>query len=245
MKLAKKFEDEVALFVKVCKRLADNMFTTSHGGNLAWKLENDLILITPTKVNKGDITPGDLVFIDRAGNTVEGKRSPTGEKPMYLKFFEDRPDVVSVLHCHPPCVCAFAIMKGENLLMRPFFPETVSEIGPVPVVPYGEPLTVELANNFAPFLKKYNSFIMENHGLVTMSRGDIYWTLLNVELLEATADSILRAKSSGGKLKEMTREAVRNIGNVMRTRNLPLFGVPGANKSLEDLYFQVSHPAVK
>ena len=53
--------------------------------------------------------------------------------------------------------------------MRPLFPETTIEIGPVPVVPYAEPLTEELAENFAPFLPRYNSFIMENHGLVTMT----------------------------------------------------------------------------
>ena len=43
-------------------------YVTGYGGNLAWKLEEDVIL-TPTKMNKGDITPKDLVFINRAGDT--------------------------------------------------------------------------------------------------------------------------------------------------------------------------------
>ena len=170
------------------------------------------------------------------GDTVEGTCKPTGEKPMYLKFFNDRPDVVSVIHCHPPCVCAAAIMEDSSFLMRPYFPEATTEIGPVPIVPYAEPLTLILAENFAPFLQKYNSFVMENHGLVTMSLGDIYWTLLSVEVLEGTVDSILKAKTAGV-LKELTKEAVTNLGNVMKARNLPLFGAPGVNESLEDLYF--------
>ncbi len=236
MNLQKKYSKEVSLFVKVCGRLARNSFVTGYGGNLAWKLEKDLILITPTQMNKGDIAEDDVVFINRKGDTVEGKRKPTGEKPMYLKFFEERPDVVSVLHCHPPCVCAFAIMKGKNWLMRPFYPETATEVGPVPVVPYAEPLTLQLAANFSPYLQKYNSFIMENHGLVTMTRGDIYWTLLTVELLESSANSMLKGLSAGS-LKELDRKAVRNLWNVMKTRDLPLFGAPGANKSLEDMYF--------
>lgn len=234
--LLQKYQNEVREFVKVCGRLAANSFVTGFGGNLAWKLEENLILITPTQMNKGDIRDEDVVFINLAGDTIEGHKKPTGEKPMYLKFFDDRPDIVSVLHCHPPCVCATAIMEDDTFLMRPYFPETVTEVGPVPVVPYGEPLTLQLAENFAPFLQKYNSFIMENHGLVTMTRGDIYWTLLTVELLESSVNSMLKAHSVGP-LKELTKEAVTNLGNVMKTRDLPLFGAPGVNGTLEGMYF--------
>jgi L-fuculose-phosphate aldolase len=120
--------------------------------------------------------------------------------------------------------------------MRPYYPETTTEVGPVPVVPYGQPLTQNLADNFAPYLSKYNSFVMENHGLVTMTRGDIYWSLLTVELLEASVDSMLKAIAAGT-LKELSRDAVKDLSNVMITRDLPLFGAPGANESLESMYF--------
>jgi L-fuculose-phosphate aldolase len=236
MKLTKLYKPEVRAFVQVCRRLARNMYVTGSGGNLAWKLDDDLLLITPTQMHKGDIRPRDVVFINLAGDVVEGKRRPTGEMPMYLKFFTERPDIVSVLHCHPPHVCAMAITTGKNWLMRPLYPETTTEVGPVPVVPYAEPLTEELAQNFTPFLPRYNSFIMENHGLVTMSRGDIRWTLMNAELLEVTAQSVLLALHAGG-IKALDREAVVRLGNVMRTRDLPLFGAPGVNQSLEDMYF--------
>jgi L-fuculose-phosphate aldolase len=231
-----KYRTEVSLFLKVLHRLAANHYVTAFGGNAAWKLEDNLILITPTQMNKGDITADDVVFIDRAGQTVEGMRRPTGEKPMYLKFFEDRPDIVSVVHCHPPCVCAAAIMDDPSFLMRPYYPETTTEVGPVPVVPYGQPLTQQLADNFAPYLPKYNSFVMENHGLVTMTRGDIYWTLLTVELLEGSVDSMLRGLAAGS-LKELSRDAVRDLSHILTTRDLPLFGAPGVNASLEALYF--------
>jgi len=236
MSYLKKYSNEVDLFVKVTGRLAANMFVTGFGGNAAWKLEDDLLLITPTQMNKGDITRKDVVFINRSGDTVEGSRRPTGEKPMYLAFFEKRPDIVSVVHCHPPSVCAAAIMKDSSFLMRPFYPETTTEVGPVPIVPYAQPLTQKLADNFTPYLQKYNSFIMENHGLVTMTRGDIYWTLLTVELFEATVDSMLRGLAVGP-LKELDRQAVRDLSNVMQERNLPLFGAPGVNPTLESLYF--------
>ena len=155
---------------------------------------------------------------------------------MYLKFFNLRKDIVSVVHCHAPNVGAFAISKGTNWLMRPIYPETTIEVGPVPLVPYAEPITEQLAEKFEPFLPKYNSFIMESHGLVTMSRSDITETLMLVELLEMSAKSILLALQNG-EIKELDQQAVCDLDNTMRTRSLPLFGAPGVNKSLEDLYF--------
>lgn len=237
MSYLKKYSEEVEKFLRACHKLAAQNFVTGYGGNLAWKLEPNLILITPTMMNKGDIRANDLVFIDAKGETIEGTRKPTGEKWMYLKFFEERPDIVSVLHCHAPNVCAFAIMKGENWLMRPFFPECTHEVGPVPIVPYAEPITQKLADNFSPYLRKYNSFLMENHGLVTMSPDSIEWTMMNVELLEMSAYSILRALSAGQGLKELSLQDVADLENVMKKRSCPMFGAPGVHSSLVDLFF--------
>ena len=237
MKKIEKYAAEAGEFVGVCNRLAQNQYVTSSGGNLAWRLEDDLLLITPTKMYKGDIELHDLVFIDMDGRVKEGRCKPTGETPMYRKFFGLRPDIISIIHCHAPSLCAMAISKGTNWLMRPIFPETTIEVGPVPVVPYAEPLTERLAENFEPLLPKYNSFLMESHGVVTMSRGSIKETLMLVELLEMSANSILHALQVGD-IKELNRQAVRDLSNTMHTRHLPMFGAPGINASLEDLYFE-------
>jgi ribulose-5-phosphate 4-epimerase/fuculose-1-phosphate aldolase len=120
--------------------------------------------------------------------------------------------------------------------MRPIFPEISVEIGPVPVVPYAEPLTQKLADNFLPYLKKYNSFLMENHGLVIMSSRDIEWTMMLTEQLETASISILQALNIGD-IKQISKGDVKKLDNVMTTRKLPLFGLPGVNKSLVDVYF--------
>jgi L-fuculose-phosphate aldolase len=185
---------------------------------------------------KADIRAADLVFIDLEGNRVEGSRSATGETPMYLNIYRERPDIKSVIHCHPPYTNAFAIMKGKNWLMRPVFPETVVEIGPVPIVPYGEPLTQRLADNFKPYLRKYNAFLMENHGLVIVSSAGIVRTMQLIEILEVTSISLLQALAVG-EIKEISEEDVKNLDNTMRTRKLPMIGAPGENGSLVSLYF--------
>jgi hypothetical protein len=48
---------------------------------------------------------------------------------------------------------------------------------------------------------------------------------------------VLMALAGGYPIKELGRQEVIDLGNVMRRRNLPLFGAPGVNQSLEELYF--------
>lgn len=56
------------------------------------------------------------------------------------------------------------------------------------------------------------------------------------ELLEMTAESLLPALALGG-IKEISKEDVANLDNILKTRDLPLFGAPGVNESLIDLYY--------
>ena len=69
-----------------------------------------------------------------------------------------------------------------------------------------------------------------------MSRVGIKETMYLVDLLEMSAASILLALQVG-EIKELSRAAVKDLSNTMRTRDLPLFGAPGVNTSLEELYF--------
>ncbi len=235
MKLYQKHQKEIEDFLYVCNWLSDRRFVTSHGGNLAYKVDENLYLITPTRRYKNILKPEDLVFVDIDGNTIAGSREPTGEMPMYLNLFRYRPDIRSAIHCHPPYTNAFAILK-KNWLMKPIFPETIVEVGPVPVVPYGEPITQQLADNFKPFLQNYNTFIMESHGITAINPSDIIRLMHIVDMLEVSSISILSALAAG-EIKEIPRTEVENLANTMKTRELPMIGAPGANKSIVDLYF--------
>ncbi len=75
------------------------------------KVDNVVYIITPTRRYKSILVAEDLVFVDIEGHTIEGKRKPSGEMPMYLNFFNLRPDIRSAVHCHPPWTNAFTLMK--------------------------------------------------------------------------------------------------------------------------------------
>ena len=72
MSYSEKYYDKIKRFIYVCHKLSSKMYATSYGGNLAWRLEEGLFLVTPTRVNKGDIKTEDLVFINASGEKLEG-----------------------------------------------------------------------------------------------------------------------------------------------------------------------------
>lgn len=237
MTLREKYARDIEQCVEICQLLAVKGYVTSEGGNMSVRLEDDLFLITPTRLYKALVRDCDMVFVTGSGNVLESDRKPTGETAMYFEIFRRRPDINSIIHAHPPAACAVAIIDAENPLMRPYFPETILECGPVPVVPYAEPLTQKLADKFVPFLDKYNTFIMENHGVIALSRGDIQSAFGQIDVLEGTALSLFHAKSAGYPVKEIPRSEVACLENTMKTRGVPFTGGEGCVGGLDELYY--------
>jgi L-fuculose-phosphate aldolase len=235
--LQQQYQVEIEEMVAACHRLAAQRFVTSHGGNLSCRVATDVILITPTKHNKGDLRPEDIVFINMQGSVLhanEGLR-PTGEVPLHLAMFRERADVRTLVHAHPPAITGLAIAHSP-LLARPLLPEPIQEIGPVLPVPYAEPLSQELADAFLPLLRKSNAFLMLNHGLILCTPFGMLRGVELLEMLEAAAQSIAVALAAGT-VHELSREDLANMDRVMCTRQLPYPGAPGEHHSLVDLYF--------
>jgi L-fuculose-phosphate aldolase len=90
------------------------------------------------------------------------------------------------------------------MLSRPFLPEPVLEVGPMVMVPYGEPLSEQLARNFDEAVERSNGFLMENHGALMGSYQGIKRALELLEKMEAAARSVLVAHLLGG-LKTISR----------------------------------------
>jgi len=60
---------------------------------------------------KGFIKPDDLCIVDMEGKQLSGKRKRTSEVLLHLAIMKERPEVKSVVHCHPPHATAFAVAR--------------------------------------------------------------------------------------------------------------------------------------
>jgi L-fuculose-phosphate aldolase len=234
--LQRRFQAEIREMVAVCHALAQRQYTTSHGGNVSWRVGPEAVLVTPTTLHKGRIGFDDIVVVgmDRKTRFAAAGRRATGETPIHLGILQKRPDVASVIHAHPPWLTALAISRPE-LLARPFLPEPTFEVGPVASVRYAQPLTEELARSFDPVLQTHNAFLMRNHGALMLSTEGAQRCFDLLEMMEVTAKSLAIAEMLGG-AKPLNRAQVRGLNQTMRARNLRMPGAPGKVKDLADLF---------
>lgn len=231
------YRDQIEELAAASRRLGELGYVTSHGGNLSYRVAEDRVLITPTKVVKRTLTPEDICITDMDGDLVWAKegRKPTGETPMHLRIYRKRPDVASVVHAHPPILTGFSISGSAHLLNKPLLPEPVVEAGPVVLVDYAEPISEELAEKFDQVLHRSNAFLMKNHGITVCSWEGVSRALDVLEMLEMEAYSVWVAQTLGS-VDSIPEDEVEKMERTLKTRSLPIPGDPRQMKRLVDQY---------
>lgn len=234
MEIRKDYKSQIEELVEACHRCAELGYVTSSGGNLSYRVAENLILITPTKTPKRFMRFEDICAIDNDGNTVfapEGKK-PTGETPFHARIMRLRPDIKAIVHSHPPILTGFACIKSE-ILTKAILPEPALEVGPMLNVEYATPLSEELSENFDKVICKSNGFLMNNHGVLLCSSNDITEAVEQTEMVEAMAKSVVVAQVFGN-CRTLSEDNVSDLDEVIATRNLKTPGY--RTKSLSEIF---------
>jgi len=152
--------------VDVCRRLYNRHLTVSAGGNMSMRLTNGHILITPSGVNKGSVTPNMLVEIDINGNKISGGK-PSIEHRFHLGLYRANPKNMAVIHCHPLYCLALAI--SERNIRSCMTPEGVLLLGRVPTIRYETPGSDELVE---AVMEHSDSpvMLMSKHGAISQGK---------------------------------------------------------------------------
>jgi len=164
-------------------------------GNLSVRLDENRILNTPTCMNKGTLSPEDLVITDLNGAHISGKRKVSSEVAMHLLFYRMRPDVQAICHAHPPTATGFAV--AGRALDQALLPEVIIGLGQIPLVHYATPGTPELSAAIEPFVPHYDALLLANHGAVTCG-PDLLTAFFRMETVEHSARIQLVAELLGG-----------------------------------------------
>jgi ribulose-5-phosphate 4-epimerase/fuculose-1-phosphate aldolase len=235
-KLQMKYEKEIREMVSACHRLAELGYVTSSGGNLSLRVEDNLLLITPTKTPKRSMGFNDICAVDLQGNVVfaADNKKPTGETFFHTRIMRARPNVSAIAHAHPPILTGFAIANSD-LLSKPFLPEATLEVGPMLMVPYETPVSEALSKQFDQVIHRSNGFLMENHGAAICSVNSIYEAVEFMQMVECMAQSVLVSIQLGN-CKSIPKSFVKELDHVIAMRNLALPCAPGTFSSLVELY---------
>jgi len=151
--------------VMIMERIYADGMTTTSGGNLSVLGENGDIWITPRAVDKGTLTPEDVVQVKPDGKVI-GKHSPSVELPFHQLAYRGRPDMRAMVHAHPPALIAFSLVR--KLPDTSLVPDARSICGELGMAEYGLPGSEDLGEKIARvFARGCNTVMLENHGVVT------------------------------------------------------------------------------
>jgi L-fuculose-phosphate aldolase len=190
----------------VCNRLYDRGLIAGADGNVSARLGPDRVLATPAGWCKGDVTPNVLVVTDGHG-IVMGDGRPSSELQMHLRIYEQRPDVMAVVHAHPPVATGFAV-AGQTIAPD-VLPEIIFQVGDVALVPFAMPGTRAVADALDPYLEGHDAFLLANHGATTVG-SSLRDALFRMETLEHAARILLAARQVGA-VHPLDPEAVRTL----------------------------------
>jgi len=212
--------------VAIMNRIYHNGMTTLSGGNLSIKDDNGDIWITPSGIDKGNLTPKDIMCV-RADGSIDGPHRPSSEFPFHRAIYRLRPDLNAIVHAHPPALVSFSIVR--EVPDTRIIPQANRVCGPVGYAPYALPGSEALGENIAAtFAEGYNIVILENHGMAAAGA-----TLLDafhrLETLDFCARTLIRARALGQ--MNILSEAAMNLFD-QRHNLLPEF-VPAAHSSRE------------
>lgn len=170
--------------VEIGRRIYDRFFVAANDGNLSARLNGETVLVTPTGVSKGFMSPESLIKMTLDGKVLETSENfrPSSETPMHLAIYRARPNVGAVVHTHAPAATAFA--ASDMPLDAPLLPEVLMCQGPVAQVPYARAGTDALPQAMLPYLADHDVFLLGNHGAVTVGHTleEAYFSMERLEL---------------------------------------------------------------
>lgn len=179
------------------QQIYDNNLTTLSGGNLSL-LSKEGLWITPSGIDKGELTAEDMILIKEEGS-FEGKHRPSSEYPFHQAIYAARPDIQAIVHAHSPTLVTYCV--AQKIPDTKITSETYAICGEIGysnyVMPGSDLLGLTLAETFA---KGHHIVLMENHGVVAVGK-----TLQEAFLRLDTAATVAQISLNAHRLGEIFR----------------------------------------
>jgi L-fuculose-phosphate aldolase len=179
--------------VRYGRKLAADRLVIGSAGNLSVRVD-DLVIITPSGVDYGDIGEDGICVMDASGQQVAGRGQPSSEYPMHRMIYDTSPDAGAVVHTHSAAAVAASVTCDEI----PAVHYSILRLGgpTVRVAPYATFGSGELATFAAVALDGRYAALLQNHGVIAYGAtlADAY---ARAELVEWLAEVWARSRHLG------------------------------------------------
>jgi len=183
--------DEREAVASASRHLARTGLVIGTAGNISARL-GDMVAVTPTGADLGDVTAEMVTVITLDGEVVDGDLAPTSEVPLHTGIYKAT-NALAVTHAHAMASTALSCCHSE---LPPLHYSCLGLGGAPRTAPYATFGSQELADNVIEALKGRNAAMMQNHGSIAYG-SKMSEAIERLELLEWLAELYWRASSMG------------------------------------------------
>ncbi|HXE62681.1 MAG TPA: class II aldolase/adducin family protein [Bryobacteraceae bacterium] len=212
---AEKIKQEI---VDVGRKLWMRQYVDGNGGNISYRIAENAVICTPTLTSKADLKTSDMCLVDLDGKQLAGSAARTSEILLHLEIYKAVPEAKACVHCHPAHATAYAITGRVPITC--VIPEFEVFVGKVALSPYETPGTKKFAETVIPYVKKHNTVLLANHGIIcwgdTVTHAEWY-----VEVTDTYCWTLMLANQLGSPITHITGEKSDDLLALKKKLNLP------------------------
>jgi L-fuculose-phosphate aldolase len=211
MSTSKKYKNERKEVARFMRRLYSHGLTTTSGGNISLKISDNIIALTPSATDKGNMKWEEVGLLTLEGENLTPDLKPSIEAEMHLSIYRKK-DVKAIVHAHPTFATTFTAMKNKinikltaeacAILEEPFF------------VAYAVMGSRKLAEQVSDNIDKSDILLLENHGVLTTG-STLLQAFDKIEVLENAARMTLIVDFAGKK-KSLSKEKIKEIEKLFK-----------------------------
>lgn len=202
--------EEVAYFMR---RLYRQGLTTCSGGNLSLRVDEATVLVTPSALDKGELTGDQIAMFGLDGENMTPRFKASIETEMHLSVLRARPDVKAIVHAHPVTATSFTAMHLDiNFHLTA---EAYAILGTPKRAPYCIMGSQGLADIVSGCAKEADVVLMENHGILCVGKS-LLQAFDRLEVTEAAA-KMTWITTTMNAAKPMTKDQVDEIERKFRS----------------------------
>jgi L-fuculose-phosphate aldolase len=202
---------EVAMFMR---RLYRQGLTTTSGGNISTRINDELVLITPSATDKGRMKWKEVGIMTIEGKNLTPSLRPSIEYDMHLSIYRKKRQVSAIVHAHPLFASAFTAMQCS--INTSLTAEARAICGDPRFVPYALMGTKELADLAAENIGVSDILLLENHGILAAGVS-LLQAFDRLEVLENAARMTLIVEMKG-EGKPLSDEKINEIDRLFRQK---------------------------
>lgn len=200
-----RYEKERQELIECARKMERHGLVMLSGGNVSMRMGAEGFLVTPSAMDYGTMLPGDIVLLDKEGNTLEGMRRPTSDWKAVLYIFEHMPEVNVVLHTHQPQAVALSLVADKLPVISTTMVDELH--GEVNIAPFTISSDIGMGISTVEHAGKSLAVILKQHGIMAYGKS-IEQALSAALYLEEACHVYLLALATGRKIPVLSEEQI-------------------------------------